>query len=273
MTPPASTQTQMSPPASPPLRAQVSAQLELPFAPVAMSPVVTTSTLLDGQAIHYILHRSHGRRRISLSVDERGLRVGAPQRASLREIETVLRDHARWVIRKLREWHDKRAPSRRWVSGETVAYLGSPLKIEVSLGASEVILTPAQLLIRAPDTTAAAVEALTTHWLRAQAIEHFHQRIAHYRSHVILEPAGVTLRLSNARGRWGSCHVSGRISLSWRLIHFPQRLIDYVVVHELAHLREMNHSPRFWAVVGSVIPDYAARRREIRRESHRYLVD
>jgi predicted metal-dependent hydrolase len=251
----------------------MSAQLELPFAPLSMNPVVTSATVLDGRAVNYILHRSHGRRRISLSVDERGLRVGAPLRASLREIETVLHNHARWVIRKLSEWRDKRPPARRWITGETVSYLGLPLKLDVAPGARAVVFAPAQLQIRAPDLSASAIEALVTHWLRGQALEHFHQRIAHFRSQVILDPAGVTLRLSNARGRWGSCHVSGRISLSWRLMHFPQHLIDYVVVHELAHLREMNHSPRFWAVVGSVIPDYAARRREMRRESHRYLVD
>ena len=115
------------------------------------------------------------------------------------------------------------------------------------------------------------MSALAKHWLRNQALAHFHRRIEHFRTHITLDT--VSIRLSNARSRWGSCHASGRISLNWRLIHMPQHLIDYVVVHELAHLREMNHSPRFWAVVGSVIPDYTARRREMRRESHRYLVD
>ena len=249
----------------------MSAQLELLFAPLSMSPLVTTSTVLEGQAVNYILHRSPGRRRISLSVDERGLRVGAPLRASLREIETVLHDHARWVVRKLADWNNQRPPARRWVSGETVAYLGLPLQIEVTSGASEVQLLQSQLHIRATDFSAAAVAALAKHWLRRQALEHFHRRVEHFRTHVTLET--VSIRLSNARSRWGSCHASGRISLNWRLIHMPQQLIDYVIVHELAHLREMNHSPRFWAVVGGVIPDYAARRREIRRESHRYLVD
>ena len=250
---------------------QVSAQLELPFAPVSMNPVVTTSTVLEGQPVNYILHRSHGRRRISLSIDERGLRVGAPLRASLREIERVLLDHAPWVIRKLGEWNAKRAPSRRWDTGETLAYLGLPLKLDVTYGTSEVLRTHTHLQIRTPDRSAAAVAALARHWLRGQAFAHFHQRIEYFRTHVTLEP--VAMRLSNARSRWGSCHASGRISLNWRLIHLPQHLIDYVVVHELAHLREMNHSPRFWAVVGAVIPDYTARRREIRRESHRYLAD
>lgn len=258
-------------PGSAPVGVPMSAQLELPFASVSLNPVLTSATVIDGQAIHYILHRSHGRRRISLSIDERGLRVGAPLRASLREIESVLRDHARWVIRKLADWNDRRVPSRRWESGETLSYLGLPLKLAVLQGASEVRLMQPQLQVITHDTSPAAVAALAKHWLRGQAQEHFHRRIEHFRTHITLET--VSIRLSNARSRWGSCHASGRISLNWRLIHMPQHLIDYVVVHELAHLREMNHSPRFWAVVGSVIPDYAARRREIRRESHRYLVD
>ncbi len=249
----------------------MSAQLELPFAAVSLNPLLASATVIDGQAVHYILHRSHGRRRISLSIDERGLRVGAPLRASLREIESVLHDHARWVIRKLTDWHEKRAPARRWESGETLSYLGLPLRLAVAHGVSEVRLAQPQLHLLTPDPSPAAVAALTRHWLRGQAQSHLHQRIEHFRTHITLET--VSLRLSNARSRWGSCHASGRISLNWRLIHMPQHLIDYVVVHELAHLREMNHSPRFWAVVGSVIPDYAARRREIRRESHRYLVD
>lgn len=250
---------------------QLNMQLELPFAPRTANPVVTNAALLNGQAVHYTVHRSPGRRRISLSVDERGLRVGAPLRASLREIESLLQTHAHWVLRKLEFWADRRAPQRRWTDGETLSYLGLPLKLDVAPGVRSVTLTPTHLQIRSPDLAASAVSALAIHWLRAQAREHFHQRVAHFRAHVKHDP--IAIRLSNARSRWGSCHVSGRISLNWRLIHMPQHLIDYVVVHELAHLREMNHSPRFWAVVGDVIPDYAARRREIRREAHRYLVD
>jgi predicted metal-dependent hydrolase len=253
------------------MAALFNAQLELPFAPLSANPVVTTMTVLNRQPVQYILHRSHGRRRISLSVDERGLRVGAPLRASLREIESVLQAHANWVLRKLTDWNERRPAPRRWETGETLPYLGLPLKLDVAPGASRVALTPTRLEIRSPDTAAAAVAALVIHWLRERALEHFHQRIEHFRMHITLEPTAI--KLSNARARWGSCHVSGRIALNWRLIHMPQHLIDYVVVHELAHLREMNHSPRFWAVVGNIIADYATRRREIRREAHRYLVD
>ena len=253
---------------------QIRAQLELPFALPAPRPVVACSAVLDGQAISYVLHRSHGRRRISLSVDERGLRIGAPLRASMREIETVLRDHARWVVRKLSEWGQKRAPGRRWESGETLMFLGQPLQLSVTTGTQpvdSVTHVEGALQVSTPRTHADNIAALARDWLRTQAVGDFGGRVERYRE--AMGAAPVDIRLSNARTRWGSCHASGRILLNWRLIQMPARLIDYVVVHELAHLREMNHSPRFWAVVAKIIPDHAARRREIRRDAHRYIVD
>jgi predicted metal-dependent hydrolase len=228
--------------------------------------------VLDGQAVSYVLHRSHGRRRISLSIDERGLRIGAPLRASLREIESVLRDHARWVVRKLSEWSEKRAPGRRWESGESLMFLGQPLRLAVASGMQGVAAgTSDTLHISTPRTQPDHVAALARAWLRTQALSDFAVRVERYR--LAMRLPAVDIRLSNARTRWGSCHINGHILLNWRLIQMPARLIDYVVVHELAHLREMNHSPRFWAVVAREIPDYAARRREIRRDAHRYLMD
>lgn len=253
---------------------QIRAQLELPFASPSPRPVVACSSVLDGQAISYVLHRSHGRRRISLSVDERGLRIGAPLRASMREIETVLRDHARWVMRKLAEWGEKRAPGRRWESGETLMFLGKPLKLNIMATAHNVPVVSHQddtLAITAQRTQPEQIAALARDWLRSQALVDYAARVERYR--VAMAAPEVDIRLSNARTRWGSCHASGRVLLNWRLIQMPARLIDYVVVHELAHLREMNHSPRFWAVVAGQIPDHVARRREIRRDAHRYIVD
>ena len=253
---------------------QIRAQLELPFASPSPRPVVACSAVLDGQPVTYVLHRSQGRRRISLSVDERGLRIGAPLRASLREIESVLRDHARWVVRKLAQWGERRATGRRWESGETLMFLGRPLNLRITAGAQNVqgvMQQEGALQVSTPRAQAENIAALVRAWLRMQALPDFALRVAGYRQAMQIAP--VAIRLSNARTRWGSCHASGRLLLNWRLIQMPARLIDYVVVHELAHLREMNHSPRFWAVVGNEIPDYAARRREIRRDAHRYIVD
>jgi predicted metal-dependent hydrolase len=95
-------------------------------------------------------------------------------------------------------------------------------------------------------------------------------RVHHFRQTLDVT-ADPTVHLSNARTRWGSCHASGRVHLNWRLVQMPLHLIDYVVAHEVAHLLEMNHSQRFWRTVARMVPDYAARRRELRSDSHRYL--
>ena len=249
----------------------IRAQLELPFAPLSPRPVVACSAVLDGQPVGDVLHRSHGRRRISLSIDERGLRVGAPLRASMREIETVLRDHARWVVRKLAQWAQQCAPGRRWENGETLMFRGRPLRLSIAAGLEGAAHLDSTLQVTARRLQPENIAALARAWLRSQALADFALRVERHRQAMRAVP--VDIRLSNARTRWGSCHASGRILLNWRLIQMPERLIDYVVVHELAHLREMNHSPRFWAVVANEIPDYAARRREIRRDAHRYIVD
>lgn len=99
--------------------------------------------------------------------------------------------------------------------------------------------------------------------LREKARQLFAERLAHYAPHLGVAPP--PLRLSSARTRWGSCSHHGGISLNWRLVFMPLAIIDYVVAHELAHLREMNHSPRFWSVVEQLCPDWRARRLELRQ--------
>lgn len=101
--------------------------------------------------------------------------------------------------------------------------------------------------------------------LRAQARARFAERIAHFAPQLGVQPGG--LRVSSARTRWGSASTRGTISLNWRLLCLPDELLDYVVVHELAHLREMHHGPAFWALVATVLPDYAQRRAALRRHA------
>jgi len=242
------------------------AQLELPFTATSQASIPET-TVLDGQAISYHLIRRRGRRRISISIDERGLRVGAPLRASTREIESVLREHARWVLRKLDEWQSCRAPPLRWADGETLMLHGKTIELRIDPCSRGAHLEAGCIRVAqaAPERIARSV----TVKLREYALADFSERVERYVP--LLEVRQPHVRLSNARTRWGSCHANGSVLLNWRLIQMPPRLIDYVVVHELAHLREMNHSPRFWAVVGGMIPDYVARRAEIRGDGHRYL--
>ena len=106
------------------------------------------------------------------------------------------------------------------------------------------------------------IEQAVSEWYRQQAEQLFVRRVAHFAPLMNVVPR--TVKLSEAKTQWGSCTAHGSVRLNVQLIKLPERLIDYVVVHELAHLRELNHSAAFWRVVESVCPDYASLRGELK---------
>jgi predicted metal-dependent hydrolase len=235
--------------------------------------VSETRTLrLDGQEIPYLLKRSPKRRTIGLTIDHRGLTVSAPQRAADSRLEQVLRERSVWLFDKLREWQERQPASFNCIDGETLLFLGSELVLRLMEGGPRIqprLLEDDTLVVGVPDTgDAAGVRRKLEQWYRAEARRHFVQRLEHYASRMGLAVRNVAL--SGARTRWGSCNSRGDIRLSWRLIQAPISQIDYVVVHELAHIRELNHSPRFWAIVEEILPHYAAAQRALKIGGARY---
>ena len=245
-------------------------QLALLFGRSPISATTTHDWIIDGEPALYVVKRSRRRRRITLRINEEGIRISAPWRTPQTRIETMLKEHSAWISRKITEWRERAPQPIAWRSGATVMVLGEALTIVCDAALSAIKKEGSALFLPvAADAHPSAVREHVTTWLRAQAKFHFEQRLAHYGAALAVQAA--SLRLSNAKTRWGSCHPSGRVSLNWRLIQMPITLLDYVVVHELAHLRVPNHSAAFWRQVGSVLPDYALRRRTLRLESSRYL--
>lgn len=240
-------------------------QAELPLAgekPLATNETPRTIALGD-RIVPYVLRRAR-RRTIGLTIDHRGLRVGAPPRASLREVESLILRHGDWVAQKLDEWRSRRRPEvLKIVDGVRLPLFGRSLEVRLALGNNLVLWNEyaapvLTLCLRSPTHAARMLEKA----LREKALELFAERLKHYADRLGL--AAPPLALSAARTRWGSCSLKSGIRLNWRLVHFSPHVVDYVVAHELAHLREMNHSPRFWAVVGQLYPDYKATRDELK---------
>jgi|SRR4051812_33106335 predicted metal-dependent hydrolase len=246
-------------------------QLDLPLRFKQRQAVGRAHLALEGKLVSYTIKRSLRRRAISIQIDEDGVRVGAPWQATQGSIERLMTEHGKWILRKLDEWQGRSKRGRGWFNGESVMLLGETYTLKLVGHPSEIGIRGRELVVPAcaqpEQSTAEKVHA----WLQRQALRCFEQRVAHYRERLDIAVTPTVL-LSSARTRWGSCHTSGRIHLNWRLIQMPARLLDYVVAHEVAHLIEMNHSQRFWRTVGRLIPDYSARRTELRREGHRYLV-
>jgi len=246
-------------------------QLTLPLAgaPPASDVVHAGHRLvrLDGTFIEYALRRSN-RRTIGFTIDRKGLTVSAPSSVSQARIDAALQQRAGWVLRKLEEWRERSAHSERlavrWEHGGSLAYLGEDLLIRVERDrrASPRRVGCELHIALACEAPIEEIRERAQGWLKSEARVLFAQRLTHYASGFGLAPR--RWALSSARTRWGSCSADGSIRLNWRLVQFPPHIADYVICHELAHLREMNHGPRFWSAVAEMYPDYDSARRWLR---------
>ena len=223
------------------------------------------AALLAGKRITYTLKRSNKRRSIGLRIDDRGLTVSVPLRSSEKWLNSVLLDKARWVVEKLDGWQVHAPKETRWAEGETISYRGELLSLRV---VQSLFAAPAQKRLNelwvfvVNGSEPAYIEKAVSRWYQHEAGQLFAERVAYYAPLLNVAPRAV--KHSSAKTQWGSCTAQGVVRLNLHLIKLPLRLIDYVVVHELAHLREMNHSAKFWDVVEMACPDYAKLRNEIK---------
>lgn len=224
---------------------------------------------IGGHVLEYRLLRSK-RRTIGFLIDEDGLRITAPRWVPLAEIESAIHEKQRWIFAKLSERRERSArrlqPHMQWRDGASLPYFGADLTLRIIAAQAAGVAYDAgrrELTVSLPpDATEQQLKDRVQGWLQLEARRVFAERLPIYAAKL-----GVTYRsfaLSSASTQWGSCTADGRIRLNWRLIHFALPLIDYVIAHELSHLREMNHSPRFWATVQSIFPGFEAARRALR---------
>lgn len=227
---------------------------------------------LRGCEVGYEFQRGR-RRTIGLSVGPEGLSVRAPRWTPLGEVEALLQAKAPWVLEKLAAARERAAQVDRsrvvWSDGADFTLLGAPARVMLDpahgfSGRGAAFDEAARVLrIGLPHhASEAQIRDAAQAWLMRRARAVFTERLERFAP--ALGVRWTKLSLSNAATRWGSASADGRIRLNWRLIHLSMDMIDYVVVHELSHLRHMDHSASFWAVVASVMPDHAERRRALR---------
>jgi predicted metal-dependent hydrolase len=197
------------------------------------------------------------RRTITLIVtQDSALVVRAPLNASNAYIASVVREKSDWIRQKLSEISLRpKSPAKEFVNGEEFMYLGRAYQLcFVERAEKDVELTDKLCLAARVKPIARFV---LRRWLKAAAAKVINQRCQWYADATGLKPAAI--KITEARKRWGSCGSKGILNFSWRLVMAPQEIIDYVVVHELAHLAELNHSPAFWRRVADMLPDYKKR--------------
>lgn len=228
---------------------------------------------LGPHLLEFALRRST-RRSIGFMIDDNGLRVTAPKRVTLAEIDNAIRAKQGWIISKLQERGERKVQRQQrppvvWVDGAVLPYLGGEITLRLHQAArhrASFQRDTGELHVWVtPTGTEQQLKEKVKAWFQHEARQLFEERLDLYAARL-----GVrydSLSLSSAGTRWGSCTVQRKIRLNWRLIHFSLPLVDYVVAHELSHLLEMNHSPRFWATVESIYPDYDGAKQALRKRS------
>ncbi len=244
-------------------RPEPSAPRKPAMPPKELAKGETTRQIWLGQRrLDYIFKR-RPRKSIGSTIDRRGLIVSAPRWVTIGAVEQAILEKESWIGTKLSEWQSFEARlaelRTEWGEGGRLRYLGKTLLIRLDEACGNPHLNmnamPWELHLPLAQTAAPDdVRRTVDHWLKRRAQELLANRIGFYADRLGQHPSA--WRLSSARTLWGTCTQDGLIRLNWRLIHLPTELIDYVVAHELAHLKELNHSARFWRTVGQIMPGY-----------------
>lgn len=221
--------------------------------------------------IDYGIRRSQRRKTVAVTVLPTGRVVlTAPTDTSITRLDNVVKNKARWIAGRLRHIRPVAGPAapKEFLTGESFFYLGRQYRLRVLAGKAEgVKLDAGRMVVETEaglgaDARAARVRALLVGWYRGRAQQRLSVRAAYWAERIGVPSPMVLVREQELR--WGSCSSTGVVRFNWRVIQAPSRLVEYVVAHELLHLRHPDHTKAFWAALGSVLPDAEARRASLR---------
>ncbi|MCL2495099.1 MAG: M48 family metallopeptidase [Oscillospiraceae bacterium] len=214
----------------------------------------------------YTLTRSN-RKTIAIYVRDGSVEVRAPLQAPKRDIDLYVASKEAWILEKLAASNERlaRRESFSLDYGDSVIYRGRPYPIVAKDGRR--VGFDGEAFYMPPGLPPEDVKAACVQVYRLLAKRDLTNRALDFAKQMGVTPSAV--KINGAAGRWGSCSAQKSLNFSWRLVMAEDALIDYVVVHELAHITEMNHSPRFWAIVEGVLPDFQVRRKKLKELQRR----
>lgn len=215
--------------------------------------------------IRYTLKRS-SRKTASIYVERDGqITLIAPEELSGRQIEKVLEEKRRWIYKNLAEWHDLNATriERQFVNGEGFLYLGRSYRLKLVPKQDEpLLLKDGYFCLRTDLRPAAKAAAAFRDFYRDRGLVRINERVAYFQARMAVEPKSV--KILDLKHRWASWTPGGNLNFHWKCMMSPAKILDYIVVHELAHLIYPNHSAKFWNEVDKLLPDYSERKEWLR---------
>jgi predicted metal-dependent hydrolase len=223
-----------------------------------------TLTLASGETISYLLER-RPRRTVGLKITADGLVVHAPKRIFEFQLNQILQEKSNWILNKLKNREANQVEKIQWANGDHLLYLGNDIQLNITQSKANKALVFEQNMLKLAclqPNNHALISRKVIQWYKKQAALDFGRRLEILAAKLGVETPPLTL--SNAQSRWGSCNSHGNVRLSWRLLQTPPHIINYVICHELAHLKQMNHSAKFYAVLESLFPNYKAAEKELK---------
>ena len=216
--------------------------------------------------------RTNRKKTASIEICNNTIKITVPNKLTDKHINELIQKRANWITKKLAT-RTEQTPHKpkEWVNGETFTYLGRNYRLKLTTDTDVTKLKNGYLCVpHQPELPQqernTAVKASLTDWYITQANKKLQQKTDHYAHILGVQPTA--MRVKNYKARWGSCSATGDISYNWRIIMAPRRVVDYVVVHELAHLVEHNHSPNYWKHVENVIPDCRTQREWLKHNAN-----
>lgn len=220
------------------------------------------------QTIPYTLKTSHRRKTLSISVDQQGVTVISPSHVEIEKVEMILHKKAVWIIKQLSDFKEMQNnfKERSFLSGEKLPYLGRQYRLKViktDIHEPNFRFYQGRFLAELPkemkeDKHREILYPLYVNWIKQRAIRFSYDRLKRFTIKLQQEPKNVIVK--EQEQRWGSCTPSGNILLNWRIFLAPTSIIDYVLAHELVHLKHMNHSKEYWETLRMLLPDYEQRK-------------
>ena len=224
--------------------------------------------------VNYTLKRSRKRRKtISLQVSNNSeVTICAPYFTPAGEINRFVREKQNWIQKTMQKQTSLRPKEKEYTTGELFYYVGESFSLEVFFEESArkgLVFWRDRFYLNSPD---AAVDGMSffISWYKKKAREYLSKRVEFFSRKLSLQPRQV--KINSAGKRWGSCSEDNNLSFGFRLIMAPPAVIDYVVVHELMHIREKSHSSRFWKLVAAVMPEYKIHRHWLKEESPKFIL-
>lgn len=219
---------------------------------------VPTTEYLEQRGIVAEIIRTPRIKTARLQVHDGAVSVAVPFELPVERIEKILSEKHRWIKEKLYLQQQAMPVSgKEFISGEAFPYLGRNYRLKIETGAFQPLkLKHGRLVVSVPEQNKNPefIRTALIQWYQHQALSRFTEKVERFAKIIGVQPTNVAIK--NFKSRWGSCTAKGEIQFHWKVILAPHRIVDYVVIHELCHLKHHDHSPAFWKSVERHVPDY-----------------